>query len=735
MPLRTVLLLAALIAGTASAALGQADTARTAEKEPNRLIGEKSPYLLQHAFNPVDWYPWGEEAFEKARAEDKPIFLSIGYSTCHWCHVMERESFADPEIAARMNERFVNVKVDREERPDVDRVYLAATRAMTGEGGWPMSVFLTHDLEPFFAGTYFPPQTEGGRPGFSDVLEAVHEAWTSDRARVRQTAGEITAFLEERTSAEAGDAEWPGRPGEAAFSAFAAQYDSLHGGFGTAPKFPRPAALGFLLRYGHGDGRPRATAMAARTLGQVAQGGLRDHVGGGFHRYAVDRRWRVPHFEKMLYDQAGLAVALLEAYQLTGDSALADVARSTLDFVLREMTGPEGGFYSALGADSPLPEDPGKQGEGAFYVWAEREVDRLLPPDVAGVFKARYGIEAGGNVPAEADPEGELGGQNILYVALPVDTLAARLGRTSADVRQALEAARQRLFEVRAGRPRPNLDDKVLTSWSGLMVSAMAKGYAAFGDVRYREAAERAARFILATLYDEGTGTLLRRYRDGEAGLEAHLEDYAFIVQGLLDLYEAAPDVRWLTSALELTETQIEQFWDAEAGGFFETSEANPDVLVRLKEAYDGDMPSANAVAAMNLLRLAQMTDRDDWREKAEATVRAFAGPIRTSPTALPALLAAHDFSRTPTKQVVIAGRPESADVRRMLRAVHRRFSPNKVVLLADGGRGQARLAELLPFIEGVRMKDGQATAYVCEDYVCQQPTTDVEVMARLLGE
>ena len=725
---RTALLLAAVLAATVPAAVGQA---------PNRLIGEKSPYLLQHAFNPVDWYPWGEEAFEKARAEDKPIFLSIGYSTCHWCHVMERESFEDPEIAALMNEHFVSVKVDREERPDVDRVYMAATQAMTGSGGWPMSVFLTHDLEPFFAGTYFPPESEGGRPGFPDVLEAVQGAWTNDRERVRHTAGEITAFLERQTSARAGDAALPERLQEAAYNGFAIEYDSLFGGFGPAPKFPRPAALGFLMRYGHQTGDAHATEMAAQTLREMAEGGIRDHLGGGFHRYAVDRRWRVPHFEKMLYDQALLAVAFLEAYQLTADSLFADVARSTLDFVLREMTGPEGGFYSALDADSPLPDDPEEQGEGAFYVWARGEIDRLLGPEAAEVFRAHYGIEADGNVPLgpETDPEGELGGQNILYVVQPVDALAKRMGRPSEEIRQTLEAARQRLFEARADRPRPPLDDKVLTAWNGLMMGAMAKAYAALGDARYREAAEEAARFVLDTLYDEGAKTLQRRYRDGEAGLEAHLEDYAFFVQGLLDLYEAAPDIRWLTSAIGLTETLIDRFWDAEAGGFFETSEANPDVLLRMKEAYDGATPSGNAVAALDLLRLAQMTDNDDWHEKGEEAIAAFADHLRASPTALPQMLAAHDFSRTPTKQVVIAGRPEAADTRRMLRAVQRRFLPNKILLLADGAEGQARLARHLPFIESVRMKGGQATAYVCEDYVCQQPTTDVEVMVGLLEE
>jgi uncharacterized protein len=700
-------------------------------RKPNRLLGEKSPYLLQHAFNPVDWYPWGEEAFRRAREENRPIFLSIGYSTCHWCHVMAHESFEDPQVAALVNENFVPVKVDREERPDVDRIYMLATQALTGQGGWPMTVFLTPDLKPFFAGTYFPPQSMHGRPAFADLLKAIDRAWRTKAGEVTGSAAKISESLKAHTIADYGG-ELPGIAAlEQAAAAFASEYDEHHGGFGGAPKFPRPSVPCFLLREHARSGNARAREMALGTLRAMADGGIRDHLGGGFHRYSVDVQWRVSHFEKMLYDQAQLVMAYLDAFQVTGDEAFAQVTRETLDYVRRDLTGPHGGFYSAEDADSPLPEDPAQHAEGAFYLWTAAEVDRVLDED-AEVFRYVHGVQAPGNV--LADPHGEFGNRNVLYQAHTAEQASARFGLSGGDVEACLRRARAALMEVREKRPRPHRDDKVITAWNGLMISAFARAAQALEAQEYLDAARAAAQFILTHLFDDTSGTLHRRFRDGEAGMPGQLDDYAFLVQGLLDLYETDFDIRWLQMALRLTETQIACFADDARGGFFDTAERESGLILRMKEGTDSAEPSGNSVAALNLLRLSRMLDDTALRGRAHRTLTAFARVLEKT-TASPQMLVALDFALAAPQQIVIAGTRGAPDTQALVREVHRRLLPHRVLLLADGAEGQGWLAERLPVIRDMRPQDGRATAYVCRQFVCEAPVSDPARLAEELSQ
>ncbi len=704
------------------------------QERTNRLIHEKSPYLLLHARNPVDWYPWGEEAFERARREGKPIFLSIGYSTCHWCHVMEHESFSNPTIAALLNRHFVSIKVDREERPDLDSVYMAYVQAATGRGGWPMSVFLTPDLEPFFGGTYFPPEDRGGRPGFATVLERLAEAWAQDRERVLEAAGLATKALRAAVETAAGGVETlTGGALDRTYEQLRSNFDATHWGFGTAPKFPRPVVFSFLLRYHRRTGQPDALKMTLETLRAMARGGMHDQLGGGFHRYSTDRTWHVPHFEKMLYDQAQLAIAYLEAYQLTREPVFARTARAVLDYVLRDLRGPAGELYSAEDADSLVAAGRPERAEGAFYVWTAAEIAGVLDDETARMVGFHYGVEADGNVPARQDIQGELRGKNVLAVRHTVEETAAELERPVTEVAARVAEARRRLLDARARRPRPPLDDKVLTAWNGLMVSAFARAAQVLDAPEYLAAASAAAEFVRAELYDAPTRTLARRYRDGDAAIDGFLDDYAFLIQGLLDLYEASFDVAWLSWADRLQERQDALFWDARQGGYFSSGDADPSVLVRMRTYYDGAEPSANSVAAMNLLRLWQMTGREEWRARADETFGAFAPRFAQEPTAAPQLAAALDFSLSKPKQIVIAGQADARDTQALLRVVHARFLPHKILLLADGGPGQARLAQGLPFIESMAPREGRAQAYICEDYICKLPTTVPAEVARQL--
>jgi uncharacterized protein YyaL (SSP411 family) len=701
----------------------------------NRLAREKSPYLLQHAHNPVDWYPWGPEAFEKARSENKPIFLSIGYSTCHWCHVMERESFENEQIAALLNRDFVPIKVDREERPDVDRIYMTFVQATTGGGGWPMSVWLTPDLKPFFGGTYFPPESRWGHPGFASVLTQLADAWRSQRDQITDSARDIVEQLHKSVSVA------PARPGapvidatllDSGFYYFRRTFDTRRGGFGEAPKFPRPSVHNFLLRYFARTKNQEALDMVLLTLREMAKGGMHDQLGGGFHRYSVDERWFVPHFEKMLYDQAQLATSYLEAFQITRDTQYAETARRIFDYVLRDMTDEGGAFYSAEDADSVIdPAHPLEKGEGAFYVWSGEEIRALAGEPAATWFGYRYGVEPGGNV--QHDPHHEFAGKNILYEARPVEETAAHFSTAPEEVRPVIQSAARVLFEARAQRIRPHLDDKILTAWNGQMISALALGGAVLEEPRYAEAARRAADFLIARMYDSHSGILLRRFRQGEAAIPGFLDDYALFTQALLDLYEAQFDRRHLDLAVRLTEKQRELFEDSENGAFFSTAAGDSSLVLRVKEDYDGAEPSGNSIAAGSLLRLAEITGRNDFRNSAEKLLAAFATRLSTVPMAIPQMLAACEFRLSGPRQIIVAGEPNAADTRELLRTVHARFLPNRIVLLLDSDQTRAALAQGAPAVAAMHKLDGRAAAYVCRNFACQLPVSEAQALVELL--
>ncbi len=701
----------------------------------NRLAREQSPYLLQHAHNPVDWYPWGEEAFAKARAEEKPVFLSIGYSTCHWCHVMERESFENPKIAELLNRDYVAIKVDREERPDIDRIYMTFVQATTGSGGWPMSVFLTPELQPFFGGTYFPPETRFGQPGFASVLEQIAAAWRTEREQIVDSARDVVAQLQEQAAFASAR---PGAPAidsallDSGFFVFRRGFDRHHAGFGGAPKFPRPSVHNFLLRYYARTRNEEALDMVLLTLREMAKGGMNDQLGGGFHRYSVDDRWFVPHFEKMLYDQAQLAISYLEAFQITRDRQYAETARKTLDYVLRDMTGPEGGFYSAEDADSAIDRArPEVKGEGAYYIWSAEEIRRLAENPAADWFCYRYGVEDRGNV--QNDVHGEFTARNILYEAHTVEETAEKFGRPVEEVRAGVLQAGRILLEARSQRVRPHLDDKILTSWNGLMISALALAGAVLDEPRYADAARRAAEFVLGRLYDPATGVLLRRYRQGQAAIPGFLDDYALFVQALLDLYDAQFDLRHLELAARIAEKQGEVFEDREGGGFFSTAAGDGTLVVRIKEDYDGAEPSGNSVAVLNLLRLGQLLNRADFRSSAERALGAFAPRLAAAPVALPQMLVACEFFLAPPRQVVVAGARNGADTAALLRTLHARFMPNRVALLVDSAETRRRLSAAIPEIESMAPADSRAAAYVCRNYACELPVSEAEKFAELL--
>jgi uncharacterized protein len=727
------------------------DAAET--NKPNRLIHETSPYLLQHAYNPVDWYPWGEEAFARARKENKPIFLSIGYSTCHWCHVMEHESFENDDIAAVMNKYFVCIKVDREERPDIDRIYMTAVQATTGSGGWPMSVWLTPDLKPFFCGTYFPPDARYGRPGFKELLQRVHDVWEGNHDGVVAQAGKIAETINQYATIGGGgftNSPLDDAPLQLGFEQFRGSYDDVNGGFGGAPKFPRPVSLNFLFRYfartPHPDPLPqgeretgkevsqtdsgRARDMALHTLRAMGEGGMFDQLGGGFHRYSVDDHWLVSHFEKMLYDQAQLVSSYVDAYQITHDPFYADIARRTCDYVSRDMTSPDGGFYSAEDADS-------EGVEGKFYVWKREEIERVL--GVVGNLPS-----SGGAVVGRVPPRGEAGNAASGDAAYKKDDIDAFcraydvtadgnwehglnvLHVTSPETAK-FTGERAKLFAVREKRIRPHRDEKVLTAWNGLMISALARAAQALDESKYREAAERAARYIVTNRLKDGK---LTRTATGRA----MAEDYAFLGNGLVDLYEADFDPRWLVTATTLADTMLAQFYDVKDGGFFQTDGHDPSVIVRTKEDYDGAEPSGNSMATLLLLRLAQFTDRENYRDAAEKTLQLFGDHLRKAPSTVAQMACTLDFYLSKPKQIVIAGKVSAADTRAMLQAVRERYLPNAIVILADGGDSQKTLTKLLPFLETIKPIDGKATAYVCVNYACQLPTNDLGKLMELFG-
>jgi len=689
-------------------------------RRANRLVHEKSPYLLQHAYNPVDWYPWGEEAFEKAKREDKPIFLSIGYSTCHWCHVMERESFEDDSVAALLNRDFVAIKVDREERPDVDRLYMTAMQAMGMGGGWPLNAFLTPDLDPFYGGTYFPPRTSMGRPGLMDVLPRVHDAWVNHRDQVRASGRSVIEAIGTLAAPEdhAADRESLFLQCE---RQLAAGYDAEQGGFSTAPKFPTIVNLNFLMRWWARDPERHAEALAMvrRQLDAMRAGGIHDHLGGGFHRYATDRAWLVPHFEKMLYDQAQIAWAYLEGYQATGDRSYAATARDIFAYVSRDLSAPEGGFYSAEDADS-------EGEEGRFYVWTPEEIETITGASDARPFMLRYGVTPGGNFEH---------GTSILHETRTLAETAAAAHLTEVDAGAAIERARTKLFAAREQRVRPHRDDKVLTAWNGLMISAFARGARALGDGRLEQRAEHAAAFVWDRLRDAKTGALSRRWREGEASVAGQLDDHAYYALGLVDLYQAGHDPVWLERAAAVTDAMVRRFWDERDGGFFESPAGDAHVRVRMKDGFDGAEMAGNSIAALDLQLLGQLLDRRDWQEKARRTFDYYAGRLATGAAAMPQMLVAMELASATERHIVIAGATDHPDTRALIDAFDRRFLPHDVLLVADGGARQQALATLAPFVAPLAPRNGKATAYVCVDYACRLPTDDLAAFTAQLDE
>ena len=687
--------------------------------EYNRLIKESSPYLLQHATNPIDWFPWSAEAFDKAKREDKPVFLSIGYSTCHWCHVMEHESFSDPEVAELLNRDFISIKVDREERPDIDHVYMTVTQTLTGSGGWPNTIIMTPDKKPFYAGTYFPKNSRWGRPGLMELLPQIAEVWRNDRKKVNDSADQITRYI-----VSLGDT----RPGsdlkrqtlDQAQAYFVQTYDPQYGGFGQSPKFPSAHQLSFLLRRYHHTQNQQTLAMVEKTLTQMRLGGIYDQLGFGFHRYSTDAQWLVPHFEKMLYDQAILIIAYTETYQATGKRFYAGVADEIIAYVLRDMTSAEGGFYSAEDADS--------EGiEGKFYMWTPGEIQKILGKEEADLFVKVFNLKKGGNF-EDAGPGHQID-QNILHLQKTLPQLAKKLDISENQLHRRLEDSRRMLFHEREKRIHPFKDDKILTDWNGLMIAALAKAGAVLEKQKYTAAAVKAADFISQNLTDE-RGRLLKRYRNGKAGLSAHLNDYAFMVWGLLELYQATFETKYLKDAIELNQRMLSDFWDEQNGGLYMTANDSEKLLVRSKVIYDGAIPSGNSVAVFNMLRLGHITGNADYLKRTEQIIKSFSAEIAQHPAGYGQLMVALEFALNPNYEVVIVGEPRGKDSMSMLAALRKPFLPEKVVLFRPADHDAAtEVTRLAPYTQPMSAINGQATAYVCQDFACKLPTTRIDQM------
>ena len=693
------------------------------KKHHNRLKLEKSPYLLQHADNPVDWYAWGPEAFEKAIKENKPIFLSIGYSTCHWCHVMAHESFEYPEVARLMNDVFICIKVDREERPDIDNIYMRVCQMMTGSGGWPLTILMTPDKKPFFAGTYIPRESQHGRLGMMDLVPRIKEVWDTQHDEILKSADKITASLNQ-IAHDASGPELDKSTLKTAYDQLTGRYSEQYGGFGNAPKFPSPQNLLFLLRYWQSTNDEKALRMVVKTLQSMQNGGIYDHVGFGFHRYSTDSHWLVPHFEKMLYDQAMLAMAYTEAYQATGNVEFKETAKEIFTYVLRDMTDPKGGFYSAEDADS-------EGVEGKFYVWTEEEVRQVLKGEEAGLIIDVYNIDKTGNFRDEAS--GENTGSNILNLEKTLTEVAFRNKESVDGLKERVETARQKLFAVRDKRVHPHKDDKILTDWNGLMIAALAKGAQVFDEPKYAVAAKRAADFILTDMRRED-GRILHRYREGHAAILANADDYAFLIWGLLELYETVFDVNYLRTALDLNSELIKYFWDEQDGGFYFTADDAEELIVRQKEIYDGAIPSGNSVAVLNLFRLARITANTDFEDKANKIMLAFSKDVGSSPSGYTQMMVALGFGIGPSYEIVIVGDPEAEDTKDMLNSLGKHFIPYKVVLLKPAGQETPDITRIAEYTEYHSSFDGKATAYVCLDFACKMPVTNTEEMLKLLN-
>jgi len=708
---------------------GRQETMATKEGESrhsadrsNRLIREKSPYLLQHAHNPVDWYSWCDEAFDTAEKENKPIFLSIGYSTCHWCHVMEKESFEDPEVAQLMNEAFVSIKVDREERPDLDHVYMTVCQMMTGSGGWPLTIVMTPDKRPFFAATYIPKGSQFGRTGMMELVPRIRDIWRDRQRDVLESAENITTALrgiEKETPGEDLDRSVL----DLAYADLAKRFDATYGGFSGAPKFPTPHNLSFILRYWKRTGDPRALSMVEKTLQEMRHGGIYDQLGFGFHRYSTDREWLVPHFEKMLYDQAMLALAYIDAFQATGKNLYAATAKEIFTYVLRDMTSPDGGFYSAEDADS-------EGVEGKFYVWDEEEIRQVLDKDDADLLIRTFNVRKNGNFREEAT--GKSHGTNILYPGKSIPELSAELKMPAPELEARFDSARSRLFEAREKRIHPHKDDKILVDWNGLMIAALARGAQVFGDKTYENAAASAVKFVMTAMRDP-RGRLLHRFREGEAGISANLDDYAFLIWGLIEVYEASFDARYLKWALDLNATMVEHFWDPRGGGLFFTPDDGEKLIVRKKEVYDGALPSGNAVAMHNLLRLARFTGNADLDQKASQISQAFSNQVRQFPSGYTQFLSSVDFGLGPDGEIVVAGTRGAADTEALLDVLREGYRPGVVALFRPEGPEAEAMIRLAPDLENLRPIDGKAAAYVCSGFSCKQPVTDPAALRELL--
>ncbi|OHB73681.1 MAG: thioredoxin [Planctomycetes bacterium RBG_16_41_13] len=680
--------------------------------KPNCLINEKSPYLQQHAYNPVAWYPWGEEAFEKAKAESKVIFLSIGYSTCHWCHVMETESFEDEEVAKILNEYYVAIKVDREERPDIDNVYMTLCQAMTGSGGWPLTLFLTPEGKPFYAGTYFPKTERFGNPGLIALLTQIAHLWNTNKESIIASSLQVTKLINTETSSK--NEETPDiRTLNTAYEQLRDRFDTIYGGFGSLPKFPTPHNFTFLLRWWKRSNNAFALEMVEKSLELMARGGIHDHLGGGFHRYSTDEYWLVPHFEKMLYDQALLAIAYIETYQATKKELYSAVAKDILDYVLRDMTSPEGGFYTAEDADS-------EGVEGKFYVWKPEEIKEALGENEGNIFCDFYDVSDIGNFED----------RNILHADKPLHVAAKMENVTPDALEKLLTNSRKKLLSIREKRIKPQKDTKIITSWNGLMISALSMGAQAMDEPAYANAAIRAADFLLNTLFQENK-ILLRRYCQGESAIPGFLDDYAFFVNGLIDLYEATFQEKYLQAALQINEEMIKNFLDEKDGGFFLSGKANEKLFTQTKDIYDGATPSGNAIALLNLLRLGRITGNPSYEALADNLIKAFSGAIMQYPSGYTQFMCALDFALGPSKEIIVAGEREGNDTKDILREIGSRFLPNKVLLLHPSNG--VFIEEIAHYTKELTPIEGRATVYMCENYSCKKPVSDKNAIIQLL--
>lgn len=723
------------------------DTTATAHKFTNALAKERSPYLLQHAHNPVNWLPWGEEAFAKAKAEDKPIFLSSGYSTCHWCHVMERESFENEDVAKVINENFIPIKVDREERPDVDLTYMTYVQAASGHGGWPMSVFLTPELKPFYGGTYYPPDDAPGRIGFKNLLNELHKVWTEDRKGIDERAARAVEKLQEHLDNENKEVTGiePDAVLQKAYDDLSGSFDYHEGGFGSAPKFPRSTGLNLLMRihrrFAEHEDKTResesnwAMEMTAKTLRGMANGGMRDHVGGGFHRYSVDGYWHIPHYEKMLYDQAQLLTAYTEAWQITQNVFFEAIVRNTVAYLKRDMLHKDGGFFSAEDADSLAAPDADHKTEGAFYVWKAAEIDELLGKEDGSIFRYAYGARRDGNARPESDPHGELKGLNTLFRAVSFKKTAEYFKKSPEEIKAIIDKSIATLFAARAKRPRPHLDDKIIAAWNGLTISGLARAGAALGDAEVTALAAGAAQFLHDQLCSEPGKGLHRSWREGDRGPKAFAIDYACLIHGLLDLYQASFDVKWLQWATALQSEMDTLFLDTKNGGYYSVHTDMPNSVLRIKEDYDGAEPSPNSLAALNLVRLSSLLAQDSYKQQAEKIFALFGTTLKDSTSSVPVMAIAFDLHHRGKQQIVLAGDSTTTEFQALANHLHRKFLPDAALLHADGGAGQQWLATHNEAIAGMKPVGEKPAAYVCQNFTCQAPVTTVEELEKALGK